>query len=385
MRQQMRQTNLNDVRIVTSQELKYRSFIVFYHNGKRVKLYNGSSLGLNIKPNLAKSISEKNSLLKKLEFELLKLLDNDEYPLKSTKKPLEKQIINTGELLKMAISKKLNQNLNKFYIRNLKWIYNAFIKYLDEDILNSPIENLNKSIIESFLSHFNSSATYYMNKRRDLGVLFSTINKFLDREVVTIKNTDAFKTKAVLHQIYEPKELKLVLDFLKINHPNLYLCAILCFGCFLRPHEEIRNLTTSDFKKNISEIHLSGNQNKGKRIRTVHIPKYVKEILLDRISALKPEDNIFSLSPTPFNDAYFNTAWTRQWRIMFKKGIIKKNQTLYSFRHTAVVQVYRKTKDLNIIQQLLGHSDMLVTLKYLRGLGEATNEELKNVMPILEF
>ena len=63
--------------------------------------------------------------------------------------------------------------------------------------------------------------------------------------------------------------------------------------------------------------------------------------------------------------------------------MIKPNQTLYSFRHTAAVNVYYKTKDIYILQQLLGHYDMAVTLKYLRGLGEFNHDQLKNLMPEL--
>jgi hypothetical protein len=44
-----------------------------------------------------------------------------------------------------------------------------------------------------------------------------------------------------------------------------------------------------------------------------------------------------------------------------------------------------KTKDLHILQQLLGHSDMIVTLKYLRGLAAIKNDDLKAVMPTLNF
>ena len=63
--------------------------------------------------------------------------------------------------------------------------------------------------------------------------------------------------------------------------------------------------------------------------------------------------------------------------------MIKPNQTLYSFRHTAAVNVYHKTKDVHILQQLLGHSDMIVTLIYLRGLGELNSDKLREVMPEL--
>ena len=70
---------------------------------------------------------------------------------------------------------------------------------------------------------------------------------------------------------------------------------------------------------------------------------------------------------------------------MYTQGILQKDQTIYSFRHTAAVDVYNRTKDIHIIQQLMGHSTMIVTLNYLRGLGELNSQQLKDALPVLEF
>lgn len=386
MRQQMRQNQYSDLRIVTTTDIKHRSFISFYLNGKRIKEYNGKNLGLTIQPNYAKSLEEKNRLLKKLEFELKKAIEDNNYP--SNKIPASNnspKIIITKDLLKNALESKLNSNLSKFYKRNLNSIHKKFIEFLTKEELNGDIKYLTRLRIEQFLSNYNSSGTYYMNKRRDLGVLLSQINKDLEVKITIVQDTDTRKSKARLHKIYEPHQIKPVLEYLKENNSNLYLCCLLCYGCFLRPHEEIRNLFKHHFKKNTTEIHLSGNENKSGRIRVVHIPNYVQEALKEVLPKLKENDNIFTAKLYPFNDAYFNTAWTRVWLKMYKLNLIQHNQTIYSFRHTAAVNVYRKTKDLNILQQLLGHSDMIVTLKYLRGLGEATNEDLKGHMPELDL
>ena len=117
----------------------------------------------------------------------------------------------------------------------------------------------------------------------------------------------------------------------------------------------------------------------------VYIPDYVRKEIEDLLPYLKPTDNIFSKQIQPYNEAYFNTAWTRAWSKMFQLGIIEVNQTIYSFRHTAAVDVYRRTKDVNLLKSLLGHSSIMVTLKYLRGLGEYNEEVLKDAAPRLEF
>jgi integrase len=111
------------------------------------------------------------------------------------------------------------------------------------------------------------------------------------------------------------------------------------------------------------------------------VADYIREEIVSKFSGLPDDINIFSLHRIPHNQYYFNTAWTRVWENAEIK--LKKNETIYSFRHSAAVHVYRKTKDIHIVQQLIGHSDMIVTLKYLRGLGELNIEDQKQYMPTL--
>jgi integrase len=250
---------------------------------------------------------------------------------------------------------------------------------MSEEELNDPIILISTSRIDLFLNQFRSSGTYYMNKRRDLGVLFSAAGRMIDQPVETIQKSQKKKSKAVLHKAYEQKQLKPILSYLKANNPNLYICSLLTYGAWLRPHEEVRLLTTGNFKNELSEVHLSGEENKGGRVRVVHIPEYIRAELRNKLAGLGRLDNIFSLNAVPINEYYFNTQWSRAWAKMYKLGLIFEDQTIYSFRHTAAVQLYRRTKDVHLLQQLLGHSAITVTLKYLRNLGEINRRNLQSM------
>jgi integrase len=48
--------------------------------------------------------------------------------------------------------------------------------------------------------------------------------------------------------------------------------------------------------------------------------------------------------------------------------LLEANQTLYSFRHTGAIEVYKKSKDVAAVQQVMGHASMQVTLGYSRNL-----------------
>jgi len=373
-----------DIQITNPKELSKRAYLTISIEGKKIKEYNGNRIHVNIKPNLSKTIQERKLLLKSLEFEYRTRLQNGTYYSLITNSSVQSSSKKSvKELLEGALAYKSEMGLSKGYLTSLHGVHNQFLSFLTEKELSGNIYTLTRKRIQLFLSQFQSSSTYYMDRRRKLGVLFSCISKELESSLLQVKFTDCKKSNPILHQVYDQEQMLAVLSFLKEKNINLYLCCLLSYGCFLRPHREIRCLRKRHFKKNFTEIHLSAEENKSGKIRIVNVPDYIQLELKSRLQSMSEHDNLFTLEDSIPNEYYFSTAWTRVFKLMKVKDLVKQNQTIYSFRHTAAVNVYKKTKDLHILQQLLGHSDMIVTLKYLRGLGVHNTEELRSVMPEL--
>jgi integrase len=168
------------------------------------------------------------------------------------------------------------------------------------------------------------------------------------------------RKEEVLHKKFT--SVQNVLSVLFSYNKDLHLCALLTYGCLLRPHREVRELTWGDFNETLTTISLAGNRNKGKRNRIIPVPAYVREQLTGGPS----QHNIFSGTDKPYNQYYFAQLWQR-----FKKEhpeMVMPGQTLYSLRHTGAIAVYEKTKNIKILQTVMGHSDMATSLTYLRGL-----------------
>jgi len=174
------------------------------------------------------------------------------------------------------------------------------------------------------------------------------------------------KTNAQMHKCYN--ELQPVLDEIKAYNFNLYQCCLMTYGCLLRPHREIRELTWSDFSDDLKYIHLSGNRNKSGRNRIVPVPTYVRDILIKG----EPHHNIFSGKPQPLNQDYFKTLWSRFKR---QSKILEQGQTLYSFRHSGAIEIFKRTGSITKLQKAMGHSSINVSLTYLRGLEIAELKE----------
>ena len=366
-------------KIVLPKKAEDRAYVTFYYNGKRLREYNGNRLNLNINPNQFSGVADRSRLLNKLAFEFSKALTQGWNPFKKeVQKPKLKVALQT------IIEEKVNSNLSAFYKRNLIAVHRMFTDYLTADELNGTPDELQLYRIEEFLNQFQTSERNYINRRRCLSLFF---NEMIRKEYTTsniVNKTKTVKANASLHIPYSDERLKQILAYLKMHHPNLHLCCLLTYGCLLRPHHEIRLLKMKHIVRDFTQIQLSGNENKSKRIRTVYIPDYVQNELKERLYNITDQEaNIFTLTHVAYNVGYFNVMWGKAKPAMIEAKLLEPDQTIYSFRHTAAVNVYRKSKDLHLLQQLLQHSNMIVTLNYLRGLGEVNDERLKDFLPEL--
>ena len=91
------------------------------------------------------------------------------------------------------------------------------------------------------------------------------------------------------------------------------------------------------------------------------VPIYIREILKKG----ENQNNLFSNSIHPFNISYFSLIWKR-FKIAYPS--IEQRITIYSFRHTGAIEIFKRTGSIIKLQKAMGHSSINVSLTYLRGL-----------------
>ena len=324
-------------------------FVYFYINKKRYRLYNGERIKSNLKPNTYPIIQRKH-MAKLLAAEIYSYINKGgvitEY--RTNKIVIGKQ--SDLELLNQALNVKLDDNFSKSYKKELK--------YAHKKLLNNMISSsVSKHDIIKTLSFYKNSSSYN-SVRKNLNSIF---NKALELGLKEnpIKFIKRVKVKSTLNKPLN--NINKILEEIKLFNNQLYLCCLMTYGCLLRPHREIRELTWSDFSDDLKYIHLSGNRNKSGRNRIVPVPSYVRDVLLKG----EPDYNIFSGRSQPLNQDYFKTLWSR---FKTQSTLLEQGQTLYSFRHTGAIEIFKRTGSITKLQKAMGHSSINVSLTYLRGL-----------------
>jgi len=331
---------------------KQRVYIVFYLNGKRYRLFNGRKINSNLYPN-SYPIGKRFEVAQLLAAEVFKFITSG----LSIQEPLK--VINKSdvEYFKLALDAKLKGDYSDKYKSMLRFVYDGFLFHLTD-------EKITSNDVKSYLNHYSLGVSYNTIKRH-LSVLINEARN-IGMNSNPMEGIKAKKTKAKLHKPYN--DIRLILDEIKLFNDNLYLCCIMTYGCLLRPHREIRELTWSDFSDDLGYIHLSGNRNKSGKNRIVPVPIYIRELLVKG----QPQHNIFTDTTRPLNEDYFKTLWGRFKRL---SKLLEQDQTLYSFRHSGAIEIFKRTGSITKLQKAMGHSSINVSLTYLRGLEIAELKE----------
>ena len=318
-------------------------YIDFKLNEKRYRLFNGNKIGSNLNPNTF-PLNERRKQAHILAKEVYNYLVGNNYS-------FVKYTPQTGlELFDSLIAKKLSEPMSNSYLRTLKSLANIIREELVvKGMITSPF-------VDSISLKYDNK-TSYNTTRRHINVLVN----YLNSNGYAIEKSK-LKTKKQVEVLNKPiQDIEGTLNEIKSFNYNLYLCCLLTYGCLLRPHQEVRLLKWKDFSHNLTSISLSGDRNKSQRNRIVPVPKFIRENLIKG----DDDNNIFSGSQIPFNESYFKNVW-RRFKALNKR--IDKDVTIYSFRHTGAINVYKKSNSIYLLKEVMGHSDVKVSLTYLRGL-----------------
>ncbi len=323
--------NFTTPRLIKDKQNKFT--ILFYLEGKRYRVANGKKFGIDIHPNkvpIADRFNEANNLL----FRIHKALIEGWGQSTSLRDTFLKSVQNH------SISIDAKETYKESMQRTLSRL-ESFLKTSTIGQIN--IKHVTTLHCMAFLNSKCYTPNSYNTERKHLSSFFS---KLFKPENITnpISSIPVLKSKPALHKPF--KDVSIVLEDMK---------------SFNRPHQEIRNLKWGDFSEDMKHISLSGRRNKSGRNRIVPLNPYILQYLDRKEDSL----NIFTNEEKPFNKDYFKTLWSRY---KAQSTILEDLQTLYSFRHTGAIEIYKRTNNLSILQQAMGHSTLAVTLGYLRGL-----------------
>ena len=334
---------------------KTEYLISFWYGNKRYRYSNGSAIGLNLSPNLF-SVNER---LRQAEV----LCSAFTMVIREGWRPIQLEAeVTIGSIADRSLKRKQSLDYSTSCKKDLAYVKSHWDGFVRKKRLEEkPIDDLSVEHIRDFIYEYAPSPASMANLKRNISAL---LKDELESNGIVL-NFSRIKLPKVPQQLHKPiDDIGALLSDIKEFNPSLYLCCLMTYTMLLRPHREVRCLSFRDFNSDFSQVSLSGSKVKSKRNRVLPVPEVVRGEVVKRFTGNR-KDNVFTLSEEPYNRDYFKTLWSRYKR---QSHLLERDQTLYSFRHTGAIKVFEKTGSLLKLQQVMGHSDMKVSLTYLRGL-----------------
>lgn len=342
-----------------------RWYVYFHYsddfgNKTPVKIYSGRSFGVEGRGNYSgASVKYKQMYFGDLRNRVSNALSTGWYPGKESdlhRSTIEEAIKSTSELINKS-------KINGRYKSNLILLGEKLFEYFELQKNLDCKQVFTSGALRGFLNSY-CSGVYFNNQKAHLSAYFKRMSDLGIIEVNPMKSIPKLKAKPVKNVAFTNSQIEELFKRLPEYNQHLFLMAVIMYQTLLRPHIEIRHLRRGYFTKDMSRLIIPNGYTKNGRGRNIPISTYLAGVLENMgIASLKDDDYIFGKL---YNPSYFSTLWRKF--LQKNSHLIRKDQTIYSFRHSAALSIYSKTKSVQKVRLAMDHQDIATTYTYLRSL-----------------
>lgn len=234
---------------------------------------------------------------------------------------------------------------------------------------------VNRKNMELFFDELNKKHPSTFNAYRVfLKMIFKDVH--LSHLLPDIKRKKAKRTPARYFQTYHIKRLK---NYIKEKDLKLLLFIQLMYYCALRPNE-IRHIRAGDILLDDGRIYIRGEDSKSTEMNYAYIPDQLTD-QLEFIKALDEKEYIFHSRLSTDQPCSVNLYASKHQKMLKYLGFNVREYKLYSWRHTAAVNLLKSGWSVKQIQLHYRHSSIEVTDQYLRQLKIADFDHIRDQFP----
>lgn len=261
------------------------------------------------------------------------------------------------EFISFLKSKNFSENTLRAYQRDIS----DFSKFVYEKI-NKKMEDISFKDIEKYIKHLSDVGLEDSTIERSLSSI-KTFFRFLESRGF-IKHNPAELVPFRKRKIKIPPYLDEddTIELLKTEKERDKIAILILYGCGLRI-SELEKLKLKDISGDFLKIH-----GKGGKWRVVPIPEAVREFLDFYIKNIRPKYLNGKDEGYLLLNKYGRRLSARYIRKVIKmQGFLKTGKNIWPhlLRHSYATHLLKNGADIRVIQELLGHSSINTTQKYI--------------------
>lgn len=249
-------------------------------------------------------------------------------------------------------------------VRGYRMMLMDFKRYIEKE-LNGQVylDEIILAHLEGYLDYRKQQGDQPVSRNRAL-YIFRSFFSYLDKRDLVEKDISQKLEPISLQQKERtyllPEEVETLLA--AIDHAIIQVAATTLAYTGLRV-SELCNLTLDDVNFDIACIQVR--HGKGNKDRTVPMNGKLKTVLLDYLKTIRPTTPSEKFFATKKTGALSDQSINRYLKMTTKKLGWTKHVTAHILRHSFASTLVRNNASLPAVQNLLGHSDLRVTSRYI--------------------
>ena len=180
------------------------------------------------------------------------------------------------------------------------------------------------------------------------------------------------KKPSILPKVISPTDIKRLFSVTTNIKHNTMLKLV--YGMGLRV-SEIVNLKITDVDSGTMQVFIE--RAKGKKYRYANLPTSILEQLRAYFVEYRPKKYLFE---GQYGEQYSIRSTQQVFKQALKKAKINKTVGIHGLRHSFATHLLENGTDVKFIQELLGHTDIKTTLRYV----QVSEKSLKNIKSPLD-
>jgi integrase len=277
-------------------------------------------------------------------------------------------------------------NLRKTSIHSYNGALNSFEAWLKDNSYSELYpQNFTSVLARKYMDYLLSERKFagktHNNHLRILRLFFTEL---IEREVIEKNPFRGFKNKKEdfgKNFPYNEDEKTIIKEYLYENNRRIYYACQFVYYCFIR-RTELVNLKVENIDWENKTISFQSSFSKNHKQESVTIPKSFEKVLIEMGLDNAPKDHYifgykFETCERPIKKV---DCFTKSHKSALKKLNIGNEKGFYSWKHTGVCDLYNITKDPYLVMQQCRHSDIKITMIYLRSMGLTVNEKIREAV-----
>ena len=272
------------------------------------------------------------------------------------------------------------KNLSVHTIRLSGRVVLSFLRFLSND--GATVYTLTRQNISAFVEYEQDRGLKIQSVIGHLAVLYAFIVFLVEQRALpqtVMQRKVRLKQPSALPRAISSEDVQFLLGAIRTIRDKALILLLLRTGMRIGELLEVK-ITDISFPERKILIYIGEKNYQG---RVVYYSEDAEQALQQWLT-IRNKDSVYLFPGSKSNQLSYSATWAVMQKILKRAGLFDKSYSLHNLRHTFATDMLNAGMRLEVLQQLLGHQEIEMTIRYAKIADRTREHEYFKAMDHIE-